>query len=152
MALIKHAALALGTRIKNAFNQAGVTLIELLAVIVILGILAGVGFTVVTNSSENARISTDDTNINLLVDATQRFLMDRPNTGSQTWDEATELTANLVNNGYIGAVPTDPWGGTGAYQVSITAPSGGNAGTITVTSPHTRNSTGTAAGKSINYR
>ncbi|ATY86152.1 hypothetical protein CVV65_15460 [Kyrpidia spormannii] len=95
-------------------RQAGFTLIEMLAVVVILAIVAGVGFVVVNNQIENARVNTDKANVRTIADATQRYIMDK---GAAPTD-----VGDLVTNGYLAKAPVDPWDSTktDAYSISTT--------------------------------
>lgn len=56
-------------------EERGVTLIELLAVIVILGIIAAIGVPAVLNSRENAQMATYKSNAKILEEAAKRKLL-----------------------------------------------------------------------------
>lgn len=56
-------------------EERGVTLIELLAVIVILGIIAAIGVPAILNSRENAQIATYMSNAKILEEAAKRKLL-----------------------------------------------------------------------------
>ncbi|MGB8955844.1 MAG: prepilin-type N-terminal cleavage/methylation domain-containing protein [Tumebacillaceae bacterium] len=56
-------------------EERGVTLIELLAVIVILGIIAAIGVPAILNSRENAQIVTYKSNAKILEEAAKRKLL-----------------------------------------------------------------------------
>jgi type IV pilus assembly protein PilA len=56
-------------------EERGVTLIELLAVIVILGIIAAIGVPAILNSRENAQIATYKSNAKILEEAAKRKLL-----------------------------------------------------------------------------
>lgn len=57
-------------------EERGVTLIELLAVIIILGIIAAIGVPAILNSRENAQIATYQSNAKILEEAAKRKILD----------------------------------------------------------------------------
>ncbi|MDI3257648.1 MAG: prepilin-type N-terminal cleavage/methylation domain-containing protein [Kyrpidia sp.] len=118
-------------------RQSGFTLVELLAVVVILVILAGIGFVVVNNQIERSRVNTDIANVRTIADAENRYIMD--NNGSPT----TDLT-KLVP-GYLAKVPKDPW-----ENKDYTVTDDSTNRKVTITSPHTP-SGGTAFSVTLQY-
>ncbi|HHY65955.1 MAG TPA: prepilin-type N-terminal cleavage/methylation domain-containing protein [Alicyclobacillus sp.] len=108
-------------------RQGGFTLIEMLAVVVILAIVAGVGFVVVNNQIEKARVNTDIANLRTIGDAVNRYIMDN---GS-----APSSMADLVGK-YLGSEPKDPWANS-SYTLNVTQPNNNTPGNVTVQSPHT---------------
>src|SRR5690606_8951147 len=82
-------------------RQKGFTLIEMLVVVLILVIVAGIGFVVVNNQIEKSRERTDIANVRTIADAVQRYMME--NTDVPTVEK-------LVNEGYLAAPPKNPWG------------------------------------------
>ena len=91
-------------------NEKGMTLIELMAVVVILGIVATIAGAAVVNASDRAKISADNTTVNVLKDAAQRYLMDEGKVISAT---AVTVTANaLIDGNYIRDIPRDSAGKT----------------------------------------
>lgn len=87
-------------RMKLAKNQKGVTLIELMAVVVILGIIAAVGGAAITGVFSDSKKSADKTAYNILYDATQRYVMDGKVTAT-----GTIAASALLNDGYISSIP-----------------------------------------------
>lgn len=106
-------------------NQKGVTLVELMAVVVILGIIAGVAGAAVTGSFSKAKESTDTASVRIISDAVQRYVLE----GKAT--EGTNITIdNLVSGGYLTSAPTSKTGTgftiawnttTHKYDVTVTA-------------------------------
>ena len=58
---------------KRLFNQRGITLIELIAVILIIGIISAVGVPAVFNQIENAKEKRDVANIAIMHEALERY-------------------------------------------------------------------------------
>jgi prepilin-type N-terminal cleavage/methylation domain-containing protein len=73
---------------KRIFNQRGITLIELIAVILIIGIIAAVGIPVVFNQISSAKDETDKANQAVFAGAVERYA--------------------LINDGYPKSVGTTP--------------------------------------------
>lgn len=86
-------------------NERGMTLIELLAVVVILGIIATIAGIAVVNASDNAKQKADMTQISILKDAAQRYLFEE----DKKVDAAgvTITAVELVNKMYLTEIPTD---------------------------------------------
>ncbi len=95
-------------------RQKGFTLIEMLAVVLILVIVAGIGFVVVNNQIEKSRDRTDIANVRTIADAVQRYMME--NTSAPVGNVDTNHV--LIKEGYLAAPPQDPWGKEGKYTIS----------------------------------
>ncbi|MEK8128606.1 prepilin-type N-terminal cleavage/methylation domain-containing protein [Paenibacillus filicis] len=96
-------------------NEKGLTLVELLAVIVILGVIAAIAVPSIGGVIQNSRINADTQSEELIKDATVRYLIDR-NIGSGI---TTVTIADLQTNGYLksGTLTQQV---TGAKYVSVT--------------------------------
>ena len=97
-------------------EEQGFTLVELMVVVVILGILAGIGIQQFGNVQETARKNANKANVRLLVSAAQMYLIMDPN--ASTGEIAiTETTGQLKD--YIAEWPEDPWSKNDEYEVRI---------------------------------
>ncbi len=108
---------------KKALGRSGITLIEMMVVIVILGILATIIFTRVSDRPEQARRTKAAVEIRQIQTALELFKLDngffpsteqglealvtRPTTG--------KIPANYPESGYLEKVPRDPWGNPYVY-------------------------------------
>lgn len=111
------------TNVKNAFaNQAGMTLLELLVVVVILGILAGISFQAFSGQGEDARVKAHQTNLESLQNAAERYDLEVGFVDSEFG--AVDNTHVLITEGYLKEEVKNPWEGTNqpfaAYSYSIT--------------------------------
>lgn len=93
-------------------NQRGVTLIELLAVIVILGIIAAIAIPAVMSNFGEAKKNADDQTYAIVKEAVQRYvLMEKTDLKDITTltfyldGTATTGSHNLVKSGYIANQP-----------------------------------------------
>lgn len=104
-------------------RQKGFTLIEMLAVVIILVIVAAIGFVVVNNQIEKSRVNTDAANARTIADAVQRYILDHGSldaSGSGGPAKASgQVNANngLITGGYLAKPPADPWGKGRFYEV-----------------------------------
>ncbi len=79
---------------KKLINQKGITLIELIAVILIIGIVAAVGVPTVFNQIENAKEKQDAANIAIMHEALERYA-----TFNKTYPQLNnDITAGIVND------------------------------------------------------
>lgn len=95
-------------------EEQGFTLVELVVVVVILGILAGVGIQQFGNVQERARQSAHEANVKVLTSAAQMYALIE---GVQ-FTEHTKGNNDLVPN-YLVEWPKSPWGGETEYTVKI---------------------------------
>ena len=107
----------------HAVRSAGFTLIELMVVIVILGILAGLVVPRITEKPEEARRVKAELQIQELSSALKEFKIDNgfyPSTeqGLQALVEKPAVgktPRNYPSNGYMDKIPKDPWGNDYVY-------------------------------------
>lgn len=85
-------------------NERGLTLVELLAVIVILAIVAAIAFILIGNVIENSKKDAHVSNALQLISAAKLY------DATEGVDESGEITlTELQQSGYIGSL-VDPWG------------------------------------------
>ncbi len=110
---------------KNLFNQRGVTLIELIAVILILGIIAAIGIPVVFNQIDLANEKTNETNIAIMNDAIARYATLNNGYPSSTAVTSLALLISTINGGTGGPFidadfPTTKADGTTPWNLEVT--------------------------------
>ena len=103
--------------------RGGFTLLELMAVIIILGILAGVVTVNVVGKIDKARVTTTKTNLKLLHNAVNQFRLDTGQYPSEEvgLDELIEEPTDLTGwgpQGYLDttAIPQDAWKNDFIYE------------------------------------
>ncbi|MFC4409885.1 type II secretion system protein [Chungangia koreensis] len=97
---------------KRLKNQAGMTLVELLAVVVILGIVAAIAVPSIGNIIDNSKKDAHVSNALLIINATQLGVT------TNALEKGEKYTlADLVNAGVLAAVPKDPDSDTSSYAV-----------------------------------
>lgn len=82
-------------RMKLAKNQKGVTLIELMAVVVILGIIAAVAGAAVTGSFSKAKDNTDAASKTIISEAVERYIVEN----SMAADKYSNITIKTLVDG-----------------------------------------------------
>ena len=100
-------------------HQEGFTLVELMIVVVILGILAGVGIQQYGAVQENARRSVNQANIRMIANAVRMYQV---MTGLDPTDSEPDTDAvweKLKPHG-LDARPNSPWTNDGVYEVKAT--------------------------------
>jgi type IV pilus assembly protein PilA len=107
-------------------NQKGLTLIELLAVVVVLGIIAAIAVPSVTGVINKSKIKADLGSYQIIVDAGMRYAL------AENADDETKLNiTELVSAGYLNDAPSkqsDKIKGFGSIKINLD----GNKYTITV--------------------
>jgi len=106
-------------------EEQGFTLVELLVVVVILGILAGVGIQQYGNIQEKARKSAHQANIKVLTSAAQMYAMleDQidPVINKPEFEENGDQKDHQLVPNYLAEWPESPWGTEGDdYKITIT--------------------------------
>lgn len=94
-------------------EEQGFTLVELVVVVVILGILAGVGIQQFGNVQERARQSAHKANVKVLTSAAQMYAL-----LEDVQDNKTIEIDDLVPY-YLAEWPSSPWDDGPAYEVEI---------------------------------
>lgn len=97
-------------------EEQGFTLVELVVVIVILGVLAGLGIQQFGNIQETARQNANKANVRMLLNAARMYLMIESPTSTSKEDFTPDAPKDLVR--YIDEWPEDPWG-SDEYKVVI---------------------------------
>lgn len=98
-------------------NKKGFTLLELLAVLVILAALATIAIPIFTNKGDQARIAAHMENLRVIADAAQRYEWDngQPAGTDDTYynflDNTTAVNP-IVAKGFLTSVPTSPYADT----------------------------------------
>lgn len=93
-------------RLKAARNEKGMTLIELLAVIVILGIIIAIAAVVIVGQFDKAKETSDKTSLKIVTDAAQRYIMDNPTIKIDAKGHPITIE-QLVKGGYIKEAPVN---------------------------------------------
>jgi len=90
--------------VKTLRNQKGITLIELLAVIVIIGIVAAIAVPAIGKTIENSKTSADNASVSLIKESAIRYALD--GSGTFNGNTFTITIKALADAGYLNAVPT----------------------------------------------
>ncbi|SER67341.1 prepilin-type N-terminal cleavage/methylation domain-containing protein [Salisediminibacterium halotolerans] len=96
-------------RLQQMKNQKGLTLVELLAVIVILGIIAAIAVPAIGNIIDNAREDAHESNAESLYNAARLAVTSENETDETTFSGVSNGDEdNLVDNGYLDSYMIDP--------------------------------------------
>lgn len=113
-------------------DQRGLTLIELLAVIVVLGIIAAIAIPSINGTINNSKVKADEQSEIIIQDAAMRYAIDAEI--DETADDQS-ISEKLVDGGYLNAVPDYQQDSTKEFKTfDITVATNGNY-TITVDAP-----------------
>lgn len=104
----------------NRTGQKGLTLIEILVVVAILGLLAALVVPNVIGRGEQARVDIAKANMQSIANALDMYRMDNgryPTTeeGLEALVEEPQSARNWNPEGYLSEVPRDPWGNEYRY-------------------------------------
>ena len=109
---------------KKRKKRSGFTMVELMAILIILGLLATVVVTKVSTQIDKARVTTTKANLKLLHSAVNRFYMDTSRYPSEEagLNELVEMPSDVDNwepGGYLETteIPTDAWGQEFLYEL-----------------------------------
>ncbi|MFL1677260.1 prepilin-type N-terminal cleavage/methylation domain-containing protein [Paenibacillus dendritiformis] len=94
-------------RLKAARNEKGMTLIELLAVIVILGIIIAIAAVVIVGQFDKAKKTSDAASARIITDAVQRYILENP---AKVLSGTDIDMQTLINEGYIKEKPVNSKG------------------------------------------
>lgn len=108
-------------------NQKGLTLIELLAVLVIVGIIAAIAIPAIGNTINNSKIKADAATDQIIIESVLRYVVDEEKTATVT---DAVIDTELVTKGYLNAMPT--WKVTGNAKTKFTATLNENKWTVTL--------------------
>jgi len=102
-------------------EEQGFTLVELVVVVVILGILAGVGIQQFGNVQERARQGAHEANVKVLTSAAQMYALLEGVQGNKTIGRPTEQEGgkNELVPVYLAEWPNSPWNNGPDYTVVI---------------------------------
>ena len=95
-------------------RRAGFTLIEILVVVIIIGLLAGVSMNNYHNAQDRARVGALQSNVRTLATALELYASDNGGSYPHAGNELTSDEGGLLRNSYLNNAntwPRSPWGG-----------------------------------------
>ncbi|MBD2848214.1 prepilin-type N-terminal cleavage/methylation domain-containing protein [Paenibacillus sp. IB182496] len=115
-------------------NEKGLTLVELLAVIVIVGIIAAIAVPAIGATIKNAEEKSDTATDKMIEEAALRYAIDEEvSTATAVTLSNAATGADLVREGYLNAIPT--WNDTAKAKNGVTiTPQANGTYTVTLTS------------------
>ena len=116
-------------------DQRGLTLIELLAVVVILGIIMAIAIPAIGGIIEKQKAKAHKANALMILDAAQIYFTDNPSSTASVTVKA------LKDGGYLQAVPQDPFTNATYNDTNSKVEKDGNDLKITLPSAKTANDT-----------
>jgi len=112
-------------------NQKGFTLVELLAVIVILGVIAAIAVPAIGNVVENSKLNSRNQSILLIRDAAELYYLNEKSTA------ASVTVDTLREKGYLRSEPVNPVDNNAFETVNVSNTANGYRVTSVATSAET---------------
>jgi prepilin-type N-terminal cleavage/methylation domain-containing protein len=98
---------------KRIANQKGLTLMELLAVLLIISVIAAISIPVITGQGEKSRVAAHQSNIKTIINVVELYDYDKGFVYDTTRDLGLLTNDHeIVTAGYIKEIPENPWEGT----------------------------------------
>jgi len=104
-------------------NENGFSLLEVLAVVVILGIIASIAVPAISSTIENNKKDSYVATAQIMIDQTRFSIVLNDNSVDANDDDKYSL-AELIAQGYIDTLKSDPWGSTYTAADSYVSVSG----------------------------
>ena len=118
--------------LKHKRNEEGLTLIELMVVVVILGIIAAIAIPSISGAMNNAKINTTETDLSTLQEALQRFYVNTGVYPSSTSNIVTTLSSTADGGPYLDmSTINDGWGNPIGYESVGSSTGSFNGATVT---------------------